>query len=214
MPTVTGSASSGRTAGIANTLTVSHTANGDDLFVWVGTYNGLPDWPTMTYNGVNLGRVLRDRLSTGGAGAFLFRMPAAPAGTANLVVTTVGSYYMTMGAFNVNGAGGVRAVNSTVVTTTTPSVTVPSVADDLVIDFLQSDAANQDWTAGAGQTLIYEIVDATANQKSAASWETAVAATTTMSHTLAINNSITMYVASLTPAASSGGGETSTPFVG
>ena len=78
--TVTGSASSGRTSGSTTSLTVSHTANGDDLFVWVGFYGALDKpWPTCTYNGVALDRVFSDRELTL-AGVYLFRMPSAAAG--------------------------------------------------------------------------------------------------------------------------------------
>ena len=83
---------------------------------------------------------------------------------------------------------------------------------DLVLDFCQSDAANQDWTVGAGQTLIYEIVDATSNEKSAASYESAVGTTTVMSYTLSVSNGWTLFACSVTGA--SGGGASNVPFVG
>ena len=210
--TVTGSASSGRTSGSTTSLTVSHTANGDDLFVWVGIYGALDKpWPTCTYNGVALDRVFSDRELTL-AGVYLFRMPSAAAGTANIVATFLAGNYITLGAFNVNGAGGIRATRGATGSNTTPTVTVPSVAGDLVLDFCQSDAANQDWTVGAGQTLIYEIVDATSNEKSAASYESAVGTTTVMSYTLSVSNGWTLFACSVTGA--SGGGASNVPFVG
>jgi len=81
-----------------------------------------------------------------------------------------------------------------------------------VLDFCQSDATSQDWTVGAGQTLIYEILDATNNQKSAASYEAAVGTTTVMSYTLSVSNSWTQWACSVTGA--SGGGASNVPFVG
>ena len=205
--TITGS-SNGRNTG-GGSLTISHTADGNDLYVFVATYNTTAWMTSCTYNGVALNRVLRD--NSGGADSInIFYMRSAPAGTANVVIT--GGTFLSAGCLNVSGAAGIREQLMANGTSTGPTVTVPTVSGDFVIDIVQGDSANQDWTVGAGQTLIYEQVDATTNQKSAMSYETAAGTTTVMSYTLLNSDQWTIIGVAFIPAASGGGGASSYVF--
>jgi hypothetical protein len=195
---ITGS-SNGRNTG-GGTLTISHTADGNDLYVFVATYTSSA-WLTCTYNGVALARVLKEFVAEG---FNIFVMPSAPAGTANVVIT--GGSFLSAGCLNINGTAGIRDQLIANGTSTGPTVTVPSVAGDFVIDMDQGDSANQNWTEGAGQTLIYEQIDATTNQKSAMSYETATGTTTVMSYTLLNSDNWHILAVAFIPQGGGGGG--------
>lgn len=170
-PTVTGTTSHAKTSGAQSSLTFSHTATGDDLYVAVGL------WNAATVSGVTYGGTPLTMLGSRQSGSSQFvewwYLASAPAGTANVVVTTGVATWFGAVARNVSGVNHSGAVfsglTSAAGTSTAPSVTVSSAVGDLVLDLVVSDVSGQVFTVGAGQTL-------DAAQNSLAGTDTRVAA--------------------------------------
>lgn len=185
-PVLTGSSSNARSSGAVTSLTWSHTSNGDPLFVLTAMTNaGVGDVTGVTFNGVALrrGGMLLDGTT---ARYTWWHLQSPGTATANVVVSLTSSY-IAAGAHNVQNARldleGASGFAHTSGNSTTPSKTIDSATNSLVIDLVISNVANQTFTQGAGQTLVFSQVDATTNQKGATSTE-AGAASVVMSWTL------------------------------
>lgn len=196
-----GSVSNARNTG-GGTLTFAHTTTGDDLWVFVGVYN-TGTQVSVTFNGVTMLKVLKP-FSSASDFFQIFYLPSVAAATANVVVT--GGTFLTAGAINIAGAAGIRTMYSATGTSNAPTMTLDTVTGDTVIDMVQQDNANQTYTQGAGQTKLYDQVDATSNQKSAMSYETAAGSSTTMSWSTLNSAQWDIGAISLIPATGGGGG--------
>lgn len=199
--TFPGSVSNARNTG-GGSLTFSHTTTGADLWVFVGVYTSSTQ-VSCTFNGVTM---LKVNKPFGVSDFFdIFYLPSVAAATANVVVT--GGTFLTAGAINIDGAAGIRTFNCAAGgPSTTPTMNLDTVSGDTVIDMVQQDNPNQTYAEGAGQTLLYKQLDATSNQKSAMSYETASGSSTTMSWTTLNSAPWDIAAISLIPAATGGGG--------
>lgn len=188
MPSITGTSSQGRTVGSQASLTFAHTANGDDLYVSV-CYR-LAGTGTVTYGGTPL-QLLSPLLSGSVFAIGWFYLAAAPAGTANIVITPTSNTAITAIARNVNGAdkdGIFKNPTSATAISTAPSVVVTSAVGDLVMDVVASDAASQTFTVGAGQTLDVAQNSLTGTDPRVAASREAGAASVTMSWALSLSD--------------------------
>ena len=202
MPSVTGTSTVAKTTtGSGSSLTYSHTSNGDPLFVSAVRFSsgGNQTITAVTFGGVALTKVAAAVDSNSSDWWWL----AAPvAGTANIVITTVGGSWIASGARNVNlsdltGAPRFRFASANA-SSTAPSVTITSEVGGLVLDAVYSDSNNQVFTVGAGQTQQFaQNSIANTDSKTAGSSE-AGAASVTMSWTLSISDAWSISALSIT----------------
>lgn len=202
IPSVSGSTSHGHSSGSVSSLTVSHTSNGNPLWIIAVLYRGALAFGTCTFNSVTAYPVFRNATSNFQFQIFLVANPGSV--TANIVFTPAVSNFIALAGYNISGgANGCRMGDNNVTGTSSSVVIRGTATDELIIDIIASDLLNQNFTEG--QTLIFEEVDASSNVKIASSQKAAINGDVTMSWTLSGSNLVSQ-LALLFPPTSTGGG--------
>jgi hypothetical protein len=190
MPAITGTPSVASTVGTATSLTFSHTANGDTLYVAVAIDSITVTGTGVTYGGVALTFIGR---TVGTSYTHEWWYISAPtSGAANIVASINGNVRIAAGARNVSGVdldGIFRNLNSASGSSTAPSVNITSNVGDLVIDFVHTKVSSEVYTVGAGQTSNFAQNSVATTDIHAAGSNEAGAASVTMSWTLSVTGS-------------------------
>lgn len=203
IPSISGTVSNGRSAGSVASLTISHTSDGNPLWAIAALFAGPFVYGTCTFGGVTMYPVCKTGTSNYQFQVFLLASPGTS--TANIVFTPAASNFIALAGYNITGGAKAIRMMDAGVTGTSSSVTLRGTAtDELVIDIIASDGNNQNFTEG--QTLVFEIVDATSNVKIASSQKAAIDGNVTMSWTLSVSDAVTQLALLFPPGASAGGG--------
>jgi hypothetical protein len=141
----------------ASSLTFSHTTGGSlsngFLIVGVSYYAAVVSVSSITYNGVNLTKVLRNNDGTHAAACELWVLPGPSAGANNVVITMSGP----VGAGNQIAAGSITLSGVTNSTTVDAQTSVPTIVTGAHTSHTNalSTVANNDWYV---DVLCYDIV--------------------------------------------------------
>lgn len=199
---VSGSVSHGFTSGAATSLTISHTADGNPLYVLLSWFVSSGGTETasivtgVTFNGVGLTR--GGHAAVAGNTLEWWRILTPTAGTYNVVISASASRRLTAAVLNLTGwpdalARHRFAYAGAFAGTTQPTVTVDTASGNDVIDWLGWNDNTQNVTAGAGQTELWNQEGTTGggagdagDQGSSGSRKVASATTATMSWTCAV----------------------------
>lgn len=168
------------------TLTWSHNNDGDFLRVGVSWRSDAGQTVSgVTFNGVALTQIGSAAVN-GSTSAGHWRLIAPASGAHNVVVTlSADTASLMAGATsytNVDQTTPTGTSNTATGSSTTPSVDVASVSGDLVVDVVAGSPVFTLDSAGAGQTIEWNITDSGAQfRRGGGSHETATTTTTTMS---------------------------------
>lgn len=172
-PTITGTVSYGSTVGTATDFAISHTSNGDDLFVVIvleseeaGTEH------TVTFDGAPMDYVTHASLSGGSWAAFVYYLPAVSPATGDVEFTNVPVFGFTkiaIAAFNVNGAAPGTRIAFDTGHTSAGSVSLQGYTDELLLDVIGNFETSDSGVADAGQTELFSMSGTAVNQISLAS---------------------------------------------
>lgn len=152
------------------TFTWTHTCTGSNLVLIVGVLidSGATDTvSTLTYNGVALTFIRRDRLTVDGLTVELWYLagPATGANTVSVTLSNAPSFSALAGAVSLTGVDQAAALDAnngaTGAAGTQPSVTVTTVADNAWIVDAVMDNINEAITAG--QTQAWQVAGPIAN---------------------------------------------------
>ena len=187
----------------ASSLTWSHPVSGTNRILIVGvSLSAAYAVSSITYGGVPLSLIGNAVSGTSTPGAherielwYLTEAQGLPTGTNSVIVSFNGSTRAVAGATSWTGVnqttplGTFASATSGSLGSTTPSVNVNTTADDMVVDVLAAGPLSATATVGANQTQRWNLLvsDLTLNRtRGAASSETAISSTTTMSWTLSV----------------------------
>lgn len=141
-----------------NAVTLAHTCTGSNrlLLIWCVTGDASRAVETVTYNGVSA--TLIGSPVVGVRQLSLWRLIAPSSGTHNIVATLESGFpaYVWATGMSFTGVNQTTALGTLVTATAsddTPTATVSSATNELVADFMQTQAGgSQTLTVGAGQT--------------------------------------------------------------
>lgn len=213
-PALVGTTSHANTVGPQSSLTNSHTvpSGANLLIIPVVTFSKI-QISTVVWNSTGL--TLFQRLypapdaSYGFYSVDIFLLFNPTPATGNIVATPASSDYLSVVGFNVQDAGSamLSPYEKNVAASSASSFTVPSLGNALMLDIMVSDAANQVFTQGGSQTLIYaEDSVAGTNLRTAASQRAGASPSQTMAWTLSVGDSMSQVVLAIPSVDGTGGG--------